>query len=119
MIVLHPILLYEGSDCRANLEMTHGEFTEAVREMEGKDVLVNNVEVKIKLYGLFDLSALNTMVGKINQSSYPCAWTNVSKQHLNSENHKKNCHILSNCKSIEFLTIDNTPCSRKWRNSNG
>jgi deoxycytidylate deaminase len=26
-VVLHPFLIYEGSDCRANLEMTLGEFT--------------------------------------------------------------------------------------------
>ena len=63
-IVLHPILLFEGSDCRANIENTFGEFTESVRQMEGKTVVINNVEVKIKLYGLFDLAALNKIVGK-------------------------------------------------------
>jgi hypothetical protein len=105
-IVLHPILLYEGSDCRANLEMTLGEFTQVVREMEGKTVLINNMQVQIKLYGLFDLAALNTIVGKQNHSSsYPCAWTNVLKEHLNSKNHKNKSHTLSNCKCIEFLTI--------------
>ena len=62
--VLHPILLFEGSDCQANLEMTLGKFIESVRQMEGKSVVFNNVEVKIKLYGLFDLAALNTIVGK-------------------------------------------------------
>ena len=106
-IVLHPILLFEGSDCRANLELTLSEFTESVRQMEGKNVVIINVEVKIKLYGLFDLAALNTIVGKQNHSStYPCAWTNVSKQHLNSENHKNSGHTLSNCKSIQFLSIN-------------
>ena len=33
-------------------------------KMEGKSVVFNNVEVKIKLYGLFDLAALNKIVGK-------------------------------------------------------
>ena len=37
-VVLHPFLIYEGSDCRANLEMTLGEFTEAIKEIEGKGV---------------------------------------------------------------------------------
>ena len=62
--VLHHILLFEGSDCQANLEMTLGKFIESVRQMEGKSVVFNNVEIKIKLYGLFDLAALNKIVGK-------------------------------------------------------
>ena len=37
-VVLHPFLIYEGSDCRANLEMTLGELTEAIKEIEGKGV---------------------------------------------------------------------------------
>ena len=44
--------------------MTLGKFIESVRQMEGKSVVFNNVEVKIKLYGLFDLAALNKIVGK-------------------------------------------------------
>ena len=35
-IVLHPILLFEGSDCQANLEMTLGKFIESVRQNGGQ-----------------------------------------------------------------------------------
>ena len=56
-IVLHPFLLYEGSDSRANLEMTLGDFTETFKEMEGKAVMINNEKVEIKQFGLFDLAA--------------------------------------------------------------
>ena len=106
-VVLHPFLIYEGSDCRANLEMTLGEFTEAIKEIEGKGVHINNEEVFIKQFGLFDLAALNTIVGKQNHSaSFPCAWTNVSRDHLNSEKHKHKDHTSENCKSIRFLTME-------------
>ena len=105
-IRLHPFLIYEGSDCRANLEMTLGEFTDSVREMEGKSVIINNVKVEIRQYGVFDLAAVNTIVGKQNHSSsFPCAWTDVSKDHLSSEKHKDKSHTLENCKSISFLTM--------------
>ena len=57
-VVLHPFLVYEGSDCRANLEMTLGEFTEDIREMENKAVLINNENVIIKQFGLFDPQTL-------------------------------------------------------------
>ena len=36
--VLHPFIIYEGSDCRDNLEMTLGEFTETIGKIEGKKV---------------------------------------------------------------------------------
>ena len=104
-VVLHPFLVYEGSDCRANLEMTLGEFTEDIREMENKAVLINNENVIIKQFGLFDLAALNTIVGKQNHSAtFPCAWTNVSRDHLNSEKHKHKDHTSENCTSIKFLS---------------
>ena len=106
-IVLHPFLLYEGSDSRANLEMTLGDFTETFKEMEGKAVMINNEKVEIKQFGLFDLAALNTIVGKQNHSaSFPCAWTNVSREHLNSEKHKHKDHTAEECKSIRFLTVE-------------
>jgi hypothetical protein len=67
-------------------------------------VLINNVDVEVKQFGL-DLAALNTIVGKQNHSaSFPCAWTNISQDHLNSENHKGKHHTSDNCNSITFLT---------------
>ena len=50
---------------------------------------------------------LYTLVGKQNHSaSFPCAWTNVSRDHLNSEKHKHKDHTSENCKSIRFLTME-------------
>ena len=51
------------------LEMTLGEFTEYRREMENNAVLINNEKMIIKQFGLFDLAALNTIVGKQNHSA--------------------------------------------------
>jgi hypothetical protein len=87
--------------------MTLGDFTETFKEMEGKAVMINNEKVEIKQFGLFDLAALNTIVGKQNHSaSFPCAWTNVSREHLNSEKHKDKDHTAEECKSIRFLTVE-------------
>ena len=104
-IVLHPFIIYEGSDCRDNLEMTLGEFTETIRKLEGEKIQIGHLKVEINQYGLFDLAALNTIVGKQNHSSsFPCAWTNVSKDHLKSDKHKHKYHTAEDCKSISFLT---------------
>ena len=106
-IVLHPFLLYEGSDNRKNLEMTLGVYTETIRSMEGDTLAINDENVKLTLYGLFDLAALNTIIGKQNHSStYPCAWTNVSKDHLKSENHKHKYHTENDCDEVEFLSLE-------------
>ena len=103
-IKLHPFCLYEGSDARQNLENTLGKYTEEIRSMEGKEVSIGGKIVKLKLHALFDLSALNSIVGKQNHSStFPCAWTNVSKDHLSSEFHKGKPHISSECSDIRFL----------------
>ena len=111
-VVLHPFLIYEGSDCRANLEMTLGEYTETIDKLEDRPVLINNVDVEVNKFGL----ALNPKVGKQNHSeSFPCAWTNVSKDHLNSENHKGKHHTSDICNSISFLTkndYDDTSCCK-------
>ena len=79
-VKLHPIVLYEGSDSRQNLEITLGTYTKEIRNMEGKEITLGSEQVKIKLFSLFDLCALNVIIGKQNHSStYPCAWTTVSK----------------------------------------
>ena len=98
--------MFKGSDSRKNLELTFGTFTEDIRKLEGKEVMLKNEAVKIKLYGIFDLCALNCIVGKQNHSaSFPCAWTNVSKEHLQSENHTGNDHTEKDCKDVRFLSI--------------
>ena len=104
-VKLHPWLLYKGSDARKNMEMTVGKYSEQIRNLEGKEVSINGETVKIKMYGLFDLCALNCLVGKQNHSStYPCAWTSVSKEHLQKHSGKE--HIPSKCKDIEFLSVE-------------
>ena len=67
-VKLHPYLLYEGSDSRKNMEMTLGNYSEEMRELEGKEVMINERAVKIKLFGLFDLCALNCLLGKPSKS---------------------------------------------------
>ena len=87
-VKLHPFILFEGSDCRQNMEMTVGEFRDTFEKLEGAKIHINGQEVTITQYGLFDLCALNCLLGKQNHSStYTFAWTNVSKDHLKSENH--------------------------------
>ena len=105
-VKLHPFLLFEGSDTRKNMEMTFGEFTETFNKLEGAKVIVNNEEVTIKIFGLFDLCALNCLIGKQNHSAtYPYAWTNVSRDHLQPENHGHKPHTPENCKDIWFLNM--------------
>ena len=65
-VKLHPFVLFEGSDARQNLEQTIGKFTEEIRNIEGKEVEVGNKKLKVKVFGLFDLSALNAIIGKQN-----------------------------------------------------
>ena len=102
---IHPFLIYEGTDVRPNLEIALGGLTEQIRNLEGKEVTINGEIVKIKMYALFDLCALNCLVGKQNHSStFPCAWTSVSKDHL--QNHSGNEHIPSKCQDIKFLSME-------------
>ena len=106
-VKLHPYVLFEGSDCRKNMELTMGTFTEDVKNIEGKEIEIGGKLVKMKIYGLLDLCALNNLLGKQNHSSrFPCAWTNVSKDHLNSENHSQKVHSEAACKDIRFLDME-------------
>ena len=101
---IHPILIYQGTDVRQNLEICLGGLTEQIRNLEKSIVKINGKSLKIKLYGLFDLCALNTVVGKQNHSStYFCAWTSCKLEHI--RNHKNVAHTESTCKEIMFLTI--------------
>ena len=98
-VKLHPWLLYKGSDARKNMEMTVGKYSEQIRNLEGKEVSINGETVKIKMYGLFDLCALNCLVGKRNHSStYPCAMhKDMLKNDYNVHGHrcpKNTCRII-------------------------
>ena len=105
-VKLHPFIIFKGSDSRKNLELTFGRFTEDIRNLEGREVVVKNEVLKIKLYGLFDLCALNSIIEKQNQSAtFPCIWTNVSKEHLQSSNHAGKGHTETECKDVQFLSV--------------
>ena len=102
---IHPFLIYEGTDVRPNLEIALGGLTEQIRNLEKAKVNINGKDLKIKLFGLFDLCALNAVVGKQNHSStYFCAWTNIRLDHI--RNHKKVEHTESNCKEVVFLSME-------------
>ena len=102
---IHPFLIYEGTDVRQNLEITLGGLTEQIRNLDKATVNIDGKSLEIKLYGLFDLCALNAVVGKQNHSStYFCAWTSCRLDHI--RNHKNVEHTESNCKEIVFLTME-------------
>ena len=47
-ITLHPFLIYEGTDCRENLEVTLGKLTPQFKQIEGEEgggVVVGGPEV--------------------------------------------------------------------------
>ena len=63
-------------------------------------------QIPLELFALFDLAALNSIVGKQNHSaSYPCVWTNVSKSHLQSEFHKDKPHTCKNCQDVNIVKL--------------
>ena len=102
---IHPFLIFEGTDVRQNLEICLGGLTEQIRNLDKSRVNINGKTLKIKLYGLFDLCALNAVVGKQNHSStYFDAWTSCRLDHI--RNHKNVEHTESNCKEIAFLTME-------------
>ena len=82
-----------------------GGLTEQIRNLDKARVNINGKALNIKLYGLFDLCALNAVVGKQNHSStYFDAWTSCRIDHI--RNHKNVEHTESNCKEIVFLTME-------------
>ena len=82
-ITLHPFLIYEGTDCRENLEVTLGKLTPQFKQIEGELIVVDGRRLKIHQFGLFDLAALNAILGKQNHSStFFDAWTDVRLSHI-------------------------------------
>ena len=104
-IKIHPILIYEGVDTRPNLEVTLGKLTTQIKKLEGEEIIVDGRRLKIHQYGVFDLSALNTILGKQGHSAtYFDAWTDVQLSHI--RNHSNEIHTPDNCKDIKFLTLE-------------
>ena len=104
-ITLHPFLIYEGTYVRSNLEVTLGRLTRQFIELEGATILVDGKTLKITQFGVFDLCALNCIIGKQNHSStYFGAWTNCTTQHIRT--HSGKIHTPSACgKNISFLSL--------------
>ena len=63
-VTLHPVIIYEGTDCRENLTCTLGKLTPQIRKLEGAVVNVKGKLLKIKVFACFDLCALNSILGK-------------------------------------------------------
>ena len=102
---IHPFLIYKGSDIRPNLEIALGPLTEQIRGLEQSEVKIGGKSLKIKLFSMMDLCALNAVVGKqSNSSTYFCAWTNCRLDHI--RNHKNKEHSEDNCKEVAFLSTD-------------
>ena len=103
-VTLHPFLIYEGSDVRDNLEVTLGRLSKQIKDLEGETINVDGKLLKLKQFGVFDLCALNTILGKQNHSStYFDAWTDCTLKHI--RNHSGRKHTTSSCKDIKFLTL--------------
>ena len=102
---IHPILIFKGSDIRPNLEIALGSLTEQIRILDKAKVKVAGKQLNIKVFGLFDLCALNTVVGKQgNSATYFCAWTNCRLDHIRNHNNKE--HNEKNCKEVVFLSME-------------
>ena len=65
---------------------------------------VKEKQLKIKLYAVFDLCALNAILGKQGSSAiFFDPWTNTRLDHI--RNHKGNTHTPDNSKDICFVDI--------------
>ena len=104
-ITLHPFLIYEGTDCRENLEVTLGKLTPQFKQIEGELIVVDGRRLKIHQFGLFDLAALNAILGKQNHSStFFDAWTDVRLSHIRK--HDGDTHTPDVCKDKKFLSLE-------------
>ena len=95
---------YEGTDIRPNLEVTLGHLTQQFKDLEDTNISVDGKQLKIVQFGVFDLCALNAIIGKQNHSSTFCdAWTDVTNHHI--KYHAGKQHTPNECKNINFLTM--------------
>ena len=104
-IKLHPFLIFEGTDVRANLEVTLGRLTQQFKELEDSKIKVDGKTLTISQFGVFDLCALNCILGKQNHSStFFDAWTDCTTEHI--RNHSGRSHTPALCaKEIHFLSL--------------
>ena len=103
-ITLHPFLIFEGTDVRANLEVTLGRLTKQIKDLEGAIINMEGKKLKLKQFGVFDLCALNTILGKQNHSAtFFDAWTDCTLEHI--RNHSGSTHTTSTCKNIQFQSL--------------
>ena len=81
--------------------MTLRKLTPQFKLIEGKLIVVDGL--KIHKFGLFDLAALNAILGKQNHSStFFDAWTDVRLSHIRK--HDGDTHTPDVCKDIKFLS---------------
>ena len=52
-----------------NLEITLGSMSEQIKHLEGSIINIDGKQLKIKMFGVFDLCALNVIIGKQNHSA--------------------------------------------------
>ena len=69
-VKLHPFIIFKGSDSRKNLELTFGRFTEDIRNLEGREVVVKNevFGVQIKVVSIVDYSLSQEVFHEISSS---------------------------------------------------
>ena len=103
-VILHPFLIYEGTDVRANLEVTLGRLTKQIKELEGATINIEDKTLKLKQFRVFDLCALKCILGKQNHSAtFFDAWTDCTLDHIQS--HSGHKHTTSMCKEIKFNSL--------------
>ena len=61
-ITIHPMLIFEGSDCRENLLGTQGKLAPQISRLEGATINVKGRQLRLKIFALFDLCALNAVL---------------------------------------------------------
>ena len=61
-ITIHPMLIFEGSDCRENLLCTLGKLAPQISRLEGATINVKGRQLRLKIFALFDLCALNAVL---------------------------------------------------------
>ena len=105
-ITLHPFIIYEGTDVRDNLEVTLGKLSKQIKDLEGATINVDGKELKIMQFGVFDLCALNTILGKQNHSAtFFDAWTNCTLEHTRNKSGHQNTSESCKDKDMKYLNL--------------
>ena len=68
-----------------------------ISRLEGATINVKGRQLRLKIFALFDLCALNAVFGPMDP------WTNVRLDHI--RNHKNKAHTPEYCKEITFVSI--------------